>query len=221
MDTPPGRGDCRRILRLHVLPHLGRKTMAQVTAAGVEELYARWAKAGAKPNTIEARSIALSSLFSHAVRHKRIANNPVQEAEKPANLVVPVDERGLPGLEEIQAIAHSIGPRLEPAIWLMACGGLRIGESLDVFPEDFQDGTLRLRRQIVRYRDMDGVYAARYASLKHRKEGEWRDVPLPEFFAAYADRFPIPAAGAGGRLGGMSVTGFRARAGRGAELVLS
>lgn len=27
--------------------------------------------------------------------------------------------------------------------------------------------------------------------LKRRKEGEWRDVPLPEFFAAHADRFPV------------------------------
>ncbi|MFF9787841.1 MULTISPECIES: tyrosine-type recombinase/integrase [Streptomyces] len=180
-----------RILRLHVLPHLGRKTIAQVTAADVEALYARWAKGGAKPNTIDARSIALSSLFSHAVRHRRISSNPVKEAEKPDNPVVPVDERSLPSLEEIKAIAHAIGPRLEPAVWLMACGGLRIGESLGVFPEDFQDGMLRLRRQIVRYRDEDGLYVARYAPLKHRKEGEWRDVPVPEFFTAFADRFPI------------------------------
>ncbi|WP_181923777.1 tyrosine-type recombinase/integrase [Streptomyces inhibens] len=142
-----------RILRLHVLPHLGRKTIAQVTAADVEELYARWAKGGAKPNTI--------------------------------------DERSLPSLEEIKAIAHAIGPRLEPAVWLMACGGLRIGESLGVFPEDFQDGLLRLRRQVVRYLDEDGLCVARYAPLKHRKEGEWRDVPVPEFFTAFADRVPI------------------------------
>ncbi len=27
--------------------------------------------------------------------------------------------------------------------------------------------------------------------LKRRKEEEWREVPLPEFFAAYADRFPV------------------------------
>ncbi|AJC53028.1 hypothetical protein [Streptomyces sp. 769] len=69
----------------------------------MEELY----KAGAKPNTIEARGIALSSLLSHAVRRKCIANNPVQEAEKPAGPVVPVDERSLPRLEEIQAVTRA------------------------------------------------------------------------------------------------------------------
>ncbi|MFI5524461.1 hypothetical protein [Streptomyces platensis] len=42
-----------RVMRLHVLPYLGRKTIAQVTAADVEEPYARWAKGGAKPNTID------------------------------------------------------------------------------------------------------------------------------------------------------------------------
>lgn len=42
--------------------------------------------------------------------------------------------------------ANEIGPRLEPAVWLMACCGLRIGESLGVFPEDIVSGTLRCRR---------------------------------------------------------------------------
>ncbi|MCB5908461.1 tyrosine-type recombinase/integrase [Streptomyces pinistramenti] len=73
----------------------------------------------------------------------------------------------------------------------MACGGLRIGESLGVFPEDFQEGTLRLRRQIVRNRDKNGIYTPRYASLKHRKEGEWRDAPIPGFLSAQSDRFSI------------------------------
>lgn len=69
------------------------------------------------------RNIALSSLFSHSVRHRRISSNPVKEAEKPDNPVVPVDERSLPSLEEIKAIAQAIGSRLEPAVWLMACAG--------------------------------------------------------------------------------------------------
>ena len=169
-----------RIMRLHVVPHLGRKTISQVTAADVEALYSRWTRDGAKPNTVESRSIALSALFSHVVRHKRISSNPVKEAEKLENKVIPVDERNLPSLEEIQAIASSIGPRLAPYVWLMPCCGLRIGESLGVFPEDFRDGVLRVRRQIVRYQGPDRRYVARYAPLKHRSEGEWRDVPVPE-----------------------------------------
>ncbi|MFG2136600.1 site-specific integrase [Streptomyces sp. NPDC048650] len=145
-----------RIMRLHVLPQLGKKTISQVTAADVEELYAYWRRQGAAANTIDSRRIALSGMFSHAVRHKRIRDNPVKLAEKPDNPIMQVDERALPSYEEVSAVAKEIGPRLEPAVWLMACCGLRIGESLGVFPEDILDGTMRCRRQDVRHQEFVG-----------------------------------------------------------------
>ncbi|MFG2289460.1 hypothetical protein ACGFOU_25745 [Streptomyces sp. NPDC048595] len=49
-----------RIMRLHVLPQLGKKTISQVTAADVEELYALWRRQGAMLNTIDSRRIALN-----------------------------------------------------------------------------------------------------------------------------------------------------------------
>ena len=188
----PGTAEAyERILRLHVLPHLGRKTLSQVTAADVEDLYARWRQAGAALSTVQSRRIVLSGLFSHAVRHRRISVNPVREAEKLDSPVLRVDERTLPSFEEIAALAKEIGPRLEPAVWLMACCGVRIGESLAVFPEDLSDGVLRLRRQVIRVKNKSGKYVARYAPLKHRKEGEWRDVPAPEKLNSIIDRLPI------------------------------
>ncbi|POX37854.1 hypothetical protein C3486_26245 [Streptomyces sp. Ru73] len=180
-----------RVMRLHVVPHLGGKTIAQVTASDVEGLYALWRRGGAALNTVEARRIPLSGMFSHAVRHKRIPSNPVKEAKKLDNPILPVDERALPGPDEIAALAREIGPRLEPAVWLMACAGLRIGESLGVFPEDVSSGVLRARRQVVRVKNASGKYAANYAALKHRQEGEWRDIPIPEFLEHFKDRLPI------------------------------
>ncbi|MFF2925942.1 tyrosine-type recombinase/integrase [Streptomyces celluloflavus] len=35
------------------------------------------------------------------------------------------------------------------------------------------------------------IAPARYAPLKHRKEGEWRDIPVPDFPSAHSDRFPV------------------------------
>ncbi|WP_156178519.1 tyrosine-type recombinase/integrase [Saccharothrix sp. ST-888] len=180
---------CERIMRLHVIPYLGRKSLSQVTTADIEELYARWRRAGAAPNTIETRHIAVSGLFSHAVRHKRTIKSPVQQAERPHSPVIRVDERSLPEYEEIAALARGIGPRLEPSIWLMACCGLRIGESLGIFPEDIHGGTLRLRRQVVRIKGGTGKYMAPYAPLKHRKEGEWRNVPVPRFVESLVSAF--------------------------------
>lgn len=194
----PGTAEAyERILRLHVLPHLGRKALAQVTAADVEDLYARWRQEGAAPGTVQSRRIVLSGLFSHAVRHRRIPFSPVREAGKPVGAVPRVDERNLPTFEEISALAKEIGPRLEPAVWLMAGCGLRIGESLGVFPEDISGGILRLRRQVIRVRDASGKYVARYAPLKHRQEGEWRDVPAPSSIASLADRLPIRSSSGG------------------------
>ncbi|MYQ89054.1 hypothetical protein GTY51_36885 [Streptomyces sp. SID4936] len=113
-----------RILRLHIVPHLGRKMISQVTAGDIEGLYARWHREGATLSTIESRHIVLSALFSHAARRRQIPGNPVKQAEKLENPVIPVDDRSLPNFNEIAALAQEIGPRLSPAIWLMACCGL-------------------------------------------------------------------------------------------------
>jgi integrase len=180
-----------RIWRLHTLPVLGRKLISGVTASDVERLYQLWRTQGAALNTIESRRIALSAAFTYALRHKRITVNPVKEAKAPEHHIVPVDERALPSLDEISAIGAAISPRLEPLIWMMASCGLRIGEALGLFEEDFGTETLRLRRQIVRTNARGGSYTPRHAPLKHRKEGEWRDVPLPDSVYALAPRFPV------------------------------
>lgn len=180
-----------RIMRLHVLPHLAGKTIAGVTSSDVEQLYALWRRNGAALNTIESRRIPLSGMFSHAVRHRRIPYNPVRGTRRLESPVTPVDERSLPSVEEVAALAQEIGPRLEPAVWLMACAGLRIGESLGVFQDDFLDGVLRVGRQVVREKGPTGRYVVRYAPLKHRKEGEWRDVPIPGFLEGFRERLPV------------------------------
>ncbi len=180
-----------RIWRLHTLPELGRKLLSHVTASDIERLYHLWRTQGAALNTVESRRIALSAAFTYAVRHRRISINPVKEAQAPEHHIVPVDERALPSLDEISAIGAEIGPRLEPAVWMMASCGLRIGEALGLFEEDFGTESLRLRRQIVRTNARGSRYVPRYAPLKHRKEGEWRDVPLPAPVYALAPCFPI------------------------------
>ncbi|MYW70428.1 tyrosine-type recombinase/integrase [Streptomyces sp. SID8379] len=189
--APSTQAAYESIFRCHVLPHLGDKTMSQVTASDIEALYAAWRRGGAAPMTVTNRAIPLAAMFAHAVRHKRISHSPVKDAKKPLTSITPVDERQLPSTEEIAALAKSIGERLEPAVWLMACAGLRISESLGVFPEDIQDGVLRVRRQVVRIREESGKYSAVYAPLKHRREGQWRDVPIPSFLDEFTHRLPI------------------------------
>src|SRR5260370_17389267 len=51
--------------------------------------------------------------------------------------------------------------------------GLRIAEVMAVRKDSFTNGTLRIHEQLGR----DGVYRP----LKHRKPGEFRDIPVPAY----------------------------------------
>ncbi|MFJ2766548.1 tyrosine-type recombinase/integrase [Streptomyces sp. NPDC087300] len=61
----------------------------------------------------------------------------------------------------------------------MAGCGLRIGEVLAARYAGFDNGVLRLRRQFVRVKRVDG-YEAELSPLKSREDGECRDVPVPQ-----------------------------------------
>ncbi|MEU6987674.1 tyrosine-type recombinase/integrase [Streptomyces sp. NPDC046324] len=50
---------------------------------------------------------------------------------------------------------------------------------------------------MIRYKDASGKYTPKYAPLKHRKEGEWRDIPVPASLEPFIDRLPIRNASGG------------------------
>ncbi|WP_245654300.1 tyrosine-type recombinase/integrase [Streptomyces violens] len=52
-------------------------------------------------------------------------------------------------------------------------------------------GALRARRQAGRVKNASGKYVASCAPLKHRQEGEWRDIPVPDFLEHLKYRLPI------------------------------
>jgi integrase len=60
------------------------------------------------------------------------------------------------------------------AVYLMRGCGLRVGEALGVCREDFQNGGLRLQRQLT----PDGTATA---PMKHRDKDDFRDIPAPGY----------------------------------------
>jgi integrase len=71
-------------------------------------------------------------------------------------------------------------------IWLMRGCGLRIAEALAVRKDSFTNGTLRIHEQLGR----DGAYHP----LKHRKPGDYRDIPVPAYVAEkVATAIPEPS----------------------------
>ena len=71
------------------------------------------------------------------------------------------------------------------AVWLMRGCGLRASEALAVEKKDFRDGgkVLRVSRQV-------SAYADKAAPLKHRRAGQYRDVPVPSYLWAMVKNLP-------------------------------
>ncbi|WP_327417649.1 tyrosine-type recombinase/integrase [Streptomyces sp. NBC_01233] len=168
-----------RFFRLHLIPHLGSKSLISVTARDVEIMCTAMVERGLSRRTVyHSMMVPLRSLFNSAVNEKRIPESPVARAALPRVKTKRVDEKSLPDGKAVMSVAGEIRPDWAISIWLMAGCGLRIGEVLALRHADFEGGTVRLRRQFVRLKRA-GVYVAELSPLKAREEGEWRDVPVP------------------------------------------
>jgi integrase len=117
----------------------------------------------------QARTI-ITGTIGEAVKAGKIAKHNLHDIEIKDD--GPAGERGdfvFPSHGQVSAVADSAGI----AVWLMRGCGLRIEESLAVHREEFiSPRTLRLTGQASK----DG---REKLPLKHRRKGEYRDVPVP------------------------------------------
>jgi integrase len=74
--------DYSRSLRLHVLPHIGRRRLQEVTIDDVAALVTRMQRDGKKAWTIRAMLTPLSRVFASAVRRGVVSANPVRGLDK-------------------------------------------------------------------------------------------------------------------------------------------
>jgi integrase len=115
----------------------------------------------------------VGAIFNEAVRDKMIAESPCTAIELPE--VVVEKDFILPTHAQLQALASGLPPDWAATVWLMHGCGLRIGEALAInvrcrLPNGM---TLRVREQV----DQLG----RLRPLKSRRQGDYRDVPLPRY----------------------------------------
>uniref|UniRef100_A0AAU2VAX5 Site-specific integrase n=1 Tax=Streptomyces sp. NBC_00003 TaxID=2903608 RepID=A0AAU2VAX5_9ACTN len=167
----------------HVKPAIGRKPLANVVGADLERIAATMTAGGLSIATFWAVANPIKGMFRQAVKDKRIAASPFSSASLPPLPTKAVDETELPEFSDVAHIARGMKPENAVGIWLMAGCGLRIGEAMAVKESDFRlvAGTrvLRVRRQVQKVRNAAGKLTAALVPLKHRQEGEWRDVPVP------------------------------------------
>lgn len=132
-----------------------------------------------RSDPIDARRIAAAVLRlpeeqPAAVNNGDVGRHPFRSAKLPALPSRAVDETLLPSGQQVQDIADEFRREWALSVWLTAGLGLRMGEMLGLRVGDVLDDRVRLRRQVTRVK---GVRGAVLGPLKHRRKGDWRDIP--------------------------------------------
>jgi integrase len=162
------------LLRLHVVPVLGRVALKDVKPDQVQALYAQKLAEGLSPRTVHHLHRCLSNALSDAVKWGEAPRNVCALVDPPA---VPYRELTPPTGEEVGALlaaAEEADDRLRGLWALAAMTGMRLGEltGLRWSDVDLESGVLHVRRGLV------GV-VARVPTFSQPKTGRSRRrVPL-------------------------------------------
>ena len=112
-------------LRLHILPVLGAIPMGTLTTARVRSWHADLLTHGPGPSTTAKCYRLLRAILNTAVEDGILAANPCRI--KGAG-VEPAEERPVPSIAQVYALADAVPPRYRALVLMAAFGGLRRGE---------------------------------------------------------------------------------------------
>jgi integrase len=181
---PTSKENYRTILNAHIRPVLGDRTVAQVAGdrdAVVDLLTGRMGHLSYTRRT--AGRMIIVGTVDEAVKAGRLARHRLDGIELYDD-GRKTDRSGFvfPAHAQVEQVAGAVGI----SVWLMRGCGLRIEEALAVHKSDFIEGgrTLRLTGQA----SNDG---RERRPLKHRKRGEYRDVPVPAWLRDKVKDLPL------------------------------
>ncbi|MDQ3640921.1 MAG: tyrosine-type recombinase/integrase [Actinomycetota bacterium] len=112
-------------LRLHILPDLGTVPLGRMTTATVRRWHAGLLADGPGPSTVAKCYRLLRAILNTAVEDGHLVINPC--SIKGAG-VEPCEERSIPTIGQVYALADAVAPRFRALVLLAAFGGLRRGE---------------------------------------------------------------------------------------------
>ncbi len=176
----------RSILNAHINPVIGDRSIASVAndRDTVQDLLTKAMAHLSYSRRKVARQI-IADVLDEAVIAGRISSHRI----KGIKLVNGGRKKDLtdfvfPAHSQLTQLAAGLGSR-GLAIWLMRGCGLRIQEALAVQKSDFRDDgrTLRVYEQAKR----NGIGTM---PLKHRKAGQYRDIPVPGYLWAMVQDLP-------------------------------
>jgi integrase len=170
----------RSVLRAHIDPAIGGKPIGAIRREDIKTLIAGMHRKGLSASRIGCAHLVISAVLAEAVRDKRLAESPCTGIQLPG--VVTAADFILPAHPQVEAVAAGLPPDWAATVWLMHGCGLRIGEALAVNLRcrTNRGKTLRVKEQV--------NPAARLRPLKFRREGEFRDSPLPQYVREAIDK---------------------------------
>jgi integrase len=170
----------RSVLRAHIDPAIGGKPIGAIRREDIKAPIAAMHRKGLSASRIGCAHLVISAVLAEAVRDKKLAESPCSGIQLPG--VVTAADFIFPAHAQIEAVAAGLPPDWAATVWLMHGCGLRIGEALAVNLRCRinRSETLRVKEQV--------NPAARPKPLKFRQEGEFRDIPLPQYVSEAIDK---------------------------------
>ena len=136
------------ILRSHLLPVLGTRSLAGITRHDVQALVDDWADHQA-PSTVARQYAVVRALLTYAVDTSRLARSPCHRIRLPRGHLV---KRPVLGPDELERLAEALGEDQAAFMWTGAVLGLRWAEAagLTIDRLDILRGRVTVDRQLTR-----------------------------------------------------------------------
>lgn len=167
-------------LRMHVLPVFGSTPLAAVAADRESaETFLRYVLPGKGlgSSTVRTCYVVMVAIVRDAQKAGRLGPN----ANRLSGIAMPEirqrTEIVFASHEQIEKMGRAMPDDYRCTIYLMRGCGLRAGEALGIQRSDITNGRLRLRRQL-------SPNGKSFIPLKHRREGDYRDIPVPGYVTA-------------------------------------
>jgi integrase len=192
---PAGRFDspglaCRRVVvvAIHVLVAVQVRGEPGLAKSDFERFIAALHRSGEgmAASTINDRMKFVTAMIGAAVTEKRIPENPAVGVKVARTSTLAVDEDEIPTLDEVELLAKHISQQYRLTIYLQSAAGLRISETLAYASECRRADFIRVRWQVSSKANR-GDCRTTFVPLKHRAEGEYRDIPTAPFLEEEID----------------------------------
>ena len=171
--APSTFSNYQTVVRMHILPRLGKKRLVDLSVSDVDRLLSQKADSGLSPSTVRRIRAILAQCLDQAIRWELVHRNVGTLSRSPK--MVRHEGRTLTPGQARHLLESLRGHRNEALYALMLSTGLRRGEALGLRWSDFdrETGVLRVSRQLKRE-------GARLVTTDTKTSLSRRAVNLPE-----------------------------------------